>query len=570
MIKTKPNIINWLYAIGRAFSAHFRAIMVFGLAINLLLLVSPLYMLQVYDRVLSSGSFDPLLWLTLIAVVLLIIYGAAEAGRRRISLLLATAIEDHFAPRIFAKFENTLDNDPHLLGDIQRLARLTMVFQNGSVLAFFDLPFAPLFFLCLFILHPILGMIGLAGALIVFVMAARAENAARDISKSGSASQSAAFEFAAGLVRQRSAMIAMGIVTKAYDRWLELRQRATALTMMAGDKEGQHAGASRAARQILQIVVLAAGAALALSQTVSPGAIVAASILVARALAPIDQITGAWRQLVQAREAWIELDARLGEVALAQRYTPLPRPEPSMLIDRLAVTIPGQAEPIIRPFNHYITAGQKIAIMGANGCGKSALLQTLAGVWSPGAGLVSLGQRDLHAWPGPDRGPFVGYVPQDIELIAATVADNISRLSDFGTHEIIDAAKRCGAHDAILTLPLGYDTVIGPGGVNLSRGQTQLVGLARAFFRSPVLLLLDEPTANLDQTTAMAAQAAINGFSADGGIVIVATHDQRLVADFDQILRIQRGNIEAFPVAEFLAAPAHRLHIKSKISEASA
>jgi len=567
-MKIRSEVVGWLLAIGALFRPHFRAAFAFGVAINLLLLVSPLYMLQVYDRVLSSGSFDPLLWLTLIAVFLLGVYAAAEAGRRRISLLLASALEDHFAPKIFVRFESGQDGEPQLSADLQRLSRVTAVFQSGGVLALFDLPFAPLFLILLFILHPVLGLVGLAGSAMVFVMTARAEVAARAVSRSASSGQATALDFANGLIRQRSAMIAMGIVARAYGRWATLRERASALAMMAGDKEGRQAGVSRSLRQILQVLVLAVGAGLALGQWVSPGAIVASSILVARALAPIDQITGGWRQLVQAREAWLELAERFGDAVAAPSFTPLPRPDAVLTIDRLAVTVPGRDQPIIRPFSYRIAKGCRVAMIGPNGAGKSALLQTLAGVWLPGAGGVALGNRNLHAWPSRDRGPFIGYVPQDIELLPATVAENIARLEVRDTGDVIDAAQRCGAHDAILSLPKGYDTMVGPGGMALSRGQTQLVGLARAFYGDPVLLLLDEPTANLDPRTADATNAAIKAFSDGGGIVVTVTHDMRLVGDVDEILVIDGGSISVTTPKDYFADRAPKIHVVSKSVEA--
>ena len=552
---------RWFSQVGHLFGPQYRAIFAFSLAVNVLLLVSPLYMLQIYDRVLSSGSVDSLVWLTLIAIFLLAIFAAAEAGRRRMAALAAQAIELHFAPKLFERFERGEAQGPELLSDTQLVQRLSNVFQNGAVLAYFDLPFAPLFLVVLFLLHPLLGLLGLVSAALIFFIAVRAEASTRATGERAAAGQALATEFATGLVRQRSAMVAMGIIGRAFDRWASLRASAADAALVAANGEGAYSGISKSARQVLQVLVLAVGAALVLAQVISPGAIVAASILVARALGPIDQITGAWRQLHQAQSAWITLAGRFETMAAKPRFTPLPRPDAAVRIDRLAVTLPGQAEPIIRPFIYDIAAGSKVAVVGNNGAGKTTLLQTLAGAWSPGEGSVSLGARDLHRWASEDRGQYVGYVPQAVELMPATVAENIARLTPDAVEAVITAARQAGAHEMILGLPLGYDTLIGSGGARLSAGQTQLIGLARAVFGQPVLLLVDEPTANLDAESAARTIDAFDMLARQGTIVIAATHDPRLIRAFDTVLVIRRGTVQAIAASDYAVGGDRRLSL---------
>lgn len=552
---------RWFSQIGAMFGPHYRAIFAFSLAVNILLLVSPLYMLQIYDRVLSSGSVDSLIWLTLIAIFLLAIFAAAEAGRRHMAALTAQAIEVHFAPKIFDRFERDSDCGPELLSDAQLVQRLSNVFQNGSVLAYFDLPFAPLFLVVLFLLNPLLGLLGVGSAALILVIAVRAEASTRVTGQRAAAGQALATEFATGLVRQRSAMVAMGIIARAFERWASLRTIAADAALTAANGEGAYSGISKSARQVLQVLVLAVGAALVLAQVISPGAIVAASILVARALGPIDQITGGWRQLHQARSAWTTLSERFETNDAKPAFTALPRPEAVVRIDRLAVTLPGQSEPLIRPFIYDILAGSKVAVVGNNGAGKTTLLQTLAGAWVPGAGSISLGGRDLHRWPSEDRGNYVGYVPQAVELMPATVGENIARLKPDAIEAVITAARQAGAHDMILGLPQGYDTQIGNGGARLSAGQTQLIGLARAMFEQPVLLLVDEPTANLDAESAARTIEAFDALARRGSIVVAATHDPRLIRAFDTVLAIKRGTIEAIPASEFAATGERRLSL---------
>ncbi|MBJ7440107.1 MAG: ATP-binding cassette domain-containing protein [Sphingopyxis sp.] len=567
---------RWLLEIRQILPQHFRVMLAFSFAINILMLVSPLYMLQVYDRVLSSGSVDTLLWLTLISIFLLAIYAAAETGRRRVASLTAQALEARFAPQMFRRFEQGLDPRPELVADVQRVAKLTAVFQNGAVLAFLDLPFTPLFVAVLFLLHPILGLVGLAGAALVLALAVKAERRTRLAAQAAAESNGRAFEFISGLVRQHSAMVAMGMVIRAFDRWSSLREDAEAKQSATADAEGTYSGISKSARQIFQALVLATGAALVLANQISPGSIVASSILVGRAMAPLDQMAGGWRQLVQAAAAWASSKERLAGPPVGVEFLPLPRPNATLSINRLAVGFAGTAElvvqpfsrlavgvagasePLIRPFSYKIGPGTLIALIGANGSGKTSLLQTIAGARPPAGGTISLGGRNLHDWPSSDRGPYVGYMPQDVELMQASVADNIARLGPADPDEIMAAAALAGAHEMILALAGGYDTIIGPGGYRLSSGQAQMIGLARAMFRKPALMLLDEPTANLDPVSASTALSAFRGASQEGAIVIAATHDPRVIACCDVVLTVDQGAVQAADANEYLAGQERR------------
>ncbi len=524
----------------------------FTLASNLLLLVAPLYMLQVYDRVLSSGSRDTLVWLTLLAVFLLAVYGAAEAGRRRVCTLAGDALETLLARRVFTRFEQDTLGKSSLGRDMSAIARIRTTLQNGALLPFIDLPFAPIFLVVLFLIHPLLGFLGLGGGLLVFGVAFAAEMTTREPAKVSQAALRQAGDFASGLERQRSAMVAMGLIPAAFRRWQVQQKLGQDLSMDAARSDGKFSAISRSARQILQICVLGGGAALALAQEISPGAIVAASIILARTLGPIDQIVGGWRNSVQAWSSWVQLRDGLGTVEAEQAYTPMPRPAAELGLDRLSVCVPGAEHPLIRPFSWSVKSGQIIAIAGGNGAGKTTLLQTLSGAWMPGSGQVTLGGRNLHDWAATDRGRHVGYVPQDVELLPATIAENIARLGEASPDDIIAAAKQAGAHDVILTLPDGYDTRFGPGGVHLSAGQRQLIGLARALFGNPVLLLLDEPTANLDSAAAPRLVSALVKAAEDGCIILTATHDRRVIEKAKTVLLVRNGEVMAAPSDQFI------------------
>jgi len=462
----RPGLLTWLLAMKRQLPGYFWPILGFSLVCNILLLVSPLYMLQVYDRILISGSQDTLIWITVIAVFLMFIYGAAETGRRRICSMAAEDLDAMISDKVFENFDNHHDAAPNLPNDLRVLARVRGLFQNQTILPFFDLPFAPFFLIAMFIIHPIIGFIGVAGGLILMIVAIAAEFSTRNTNQIATAGNSKAFMLASGLSRQRSAIVSMGLTKNALKKWRATKNQVKDFTLKAGARENSFSSATRAGRQTLQILILGAGGALAITQQVSAGAIVAGSIIMSRALGPIDQLVGSWRNITAARMAWSQLDKRIADVDHVDDYTPLPRPAASVGLERLCVAVPKQETALIRPFSVNVEGEQIIAVMGANGCGKSTLLQTISGAWRPHSGEVLLGGRDLHKWHAEDRGQYMEYVPQNVELLPGTVAENIARMSEAAPEEIIQAAQRVGAHETILALPKGYETEISETGAS--------------------------------------------------------------------------------------------------------
>jgi PrtD family type I secretion system ABC transporter len=538
----------------RLLRGHFIAVAVFSVLVNALMLVAPIYMMQIYDRIMTSGSFDALIWLTAIAIVLLVLYGVAEAGRRRTIALAGNHLEDELVPRIFELFQRRPNADRALDRNMARLSRAKTLFNSGSILPFFDLPFAPMFIALLFVIHPLLGVFGLVGTILVLIVAVLAETSTRDAGKIAMTLEASANELAQGLSRQRSAIVAMGLKDAVFARWMHIRDKARGPQMSASRGDNTFSAASRSLRQTLQILVLGISAALAISQEISMGSIIAGSIILSRALAPVDQIVGGWRNLIQAWNAWGELIGDIDGIADSGLKTAHPRPSAILRAERLSISVPGSDKPLIHPFTFEGKGGDFIAIMGANGAGKSSLLQTLAGAWQAASGSVTLGGRDLHAWPASDRGPFIGYVPQDVEILPGTIRDNIARFSQADDKTVFDTAEAALAHEGIMAMPDGYDTRIGSGGVTLSAGQRQLVGLARALFGNPVLLLLDEPTANLDSARVQSIIGALRKAADQGAIVIVATHDIRCVQASNTVLLVRSGQVTAADTRKYLEA----------------
>lgn len=543
-----------------AFRAQVRAMMwpylaaAFGFSLmsNLLLLVSPVYMMQVYDRVMVSGSLDTLFWLSAIAVFLLAIYAAAESGRRRVLNLAGARLEAELTQRVFARYESN-GGRANIEADLANVGRVAQLYGGNALSPLFDLPFVPVFVAVLFLVHPLLGWVGVGGAGVVLVVALLAEATTRAPSERAAEARQQAHSLTGAMQRQRPAVVAMGMIGALRGRYDAVRGEAETLALKTTGREGSFAAFTKSFRQILQMSMLGLGAALALSQEISAGTIVAGSIVLARALGPIDQIVGGWRSLTRGREAWRALKRELQALPGARAaYTPLPRPAPVLAIDRLAVAAPMAERPLVHPFSLKVEGGALISVVGAIGSGKTTLLQTLGGVVAPREGSVSLGASDVHAWAQNDRGRFVGFVPQYAEMFPGTVKDNVARFTQAPDRAVFDTLDAAGATDLVLALPSGLETRTGVGGVQLSSGQAQLIALARALLVKPVLLLLDEPTANLDPAAAARLIASLRNVAAQGCIVIAATHDNRLLQASDSILRIHQGALSRTTASAFM------------------
>lgn len=542
---------------GDTLRPYLAAAVAFSLVINIAMLVAPIYMLQVYDRVLTASSVSTLIWISVIAVVLIALYAVAEGARRRALSLGAAAMETELRPVIVRTYLADAGSDHVLSANLGALQRVQGVLSSGAISPLLDAPFTPLFFGLLFVVHPLVGAIGLAGGAALMALAYMGQLVSRPDTEEAEKLDAADRDLASGMARQRSAIVAMGMSGRIQSLFAQRRQGYQSRNLSATCADGYSAGWVKSVRQMLQISVLGVGAALAIQQEMSAGAIVAASILMGRALAPIDQLVGGWRTLSGAMIAWRKLEQRVPFAAEAPDVMAVPRPEALVEADDLAVGPPGADTVLIRPFSMQLGPGTLTVLIGPNGAGKSSLLRVISGVWPPAKGEVRLGGRAVHAWSGDDRGRHVGYLPQEIELLPGSVRDNIARFDLECTDlQVLDAAQISAAHDVIMRLPQGYDTPVGPGGLHISPGQAQLIALARALAGEPRLLVLDEPTANLDHRASNAIVAAIKAQAEAGAAVLVSTHDPRLIRASDSVLALDNGRLLCGKPDDFLRASA--------------
>lgn len=520
----------------------------FSFFANVLLFVSPLYMLQVYDRVLSSGSGSTLMMLTLIAAFLLAILGVLEALRSRVLVRAGARIDMALAGKAFAGvFEASVKSPGTASGQVLRDLDSVRDFATGpALLVFCDAPWAPLFIAVAFLLHPVLGCVTLAGGIIIFALAVINEYSTRSALKAASAVSFQAGAFADASLRNAEVLHAMGMMPGIAQRWLLRHQTALGLQSQAADRAGLLLAVSKFVRMFLQSAILGVGAWLALDDAISGGAIVAASIIMGRALAPIEMAVGHWKSFVGARGAYGRLDELLKSVDAQPARMELPRPKGAVSVERVFAMPPGSRTAVLKGVSFALEAGEVLGIVGPSAAGKSTLARVMVGVWPAGAGVVRLDGADLATLPRDQVGPALGYLPQDVELFDGTVAENIARFGNMDAAKVVDAASKAGVHDIILSLPEGYDTRIGESGRVLSGGQRQRVALARALYDDPSFVVLDEPNSNLDTAGEQGLVEAVAGCKGRGATTVVVTHRLSILACVDKILVLNGGEVELF------------------------
>ena len=522
---------------------------IFSLFINMLALVSPLYMLQVYDRVLSSRNLMTLLFLTIIAVFLYLVYGSLEGLRSRVlvrggarfeNVLRTPLFETTFAAMLGRK-SGTVEAQPFRDADMVR------EFVTGSaMLAFFDLPWVPLFIAASFLLHPIFGWLAIGSGFLTLIFTIINEYSTTKLLHRATQASISAHADVSATLRNSEVMRAMGMTPGLKDRWAERRDEQIVWQAVASDRGSALMAGLKSFRQIVQVLILGVGGYLVLEGELSAGGIVAASIIVGRALAPIELAVSQWKVFQGARGAWGRLQDLFRQIPQNQLRMPLPAPKGDIRVEQIVAAAPGERTPILRGVSFQIEKGDALAVIGPSAAGKSSLIRVLLGVWPAHAGTVRFDGFEVNHWNPNDLGPHIGYLPQDVELFAGTVAQNIARFREAEHGDVISAAELAGVHEMVQHMPNGYDTQIGEGGHALSGGQRQRVGLARALFGKPAIVVLDEPNANLDSTGESALVAAIRYLKQAGSTVIFVTHKTNMLTLADKVLLMEQGAVRLY------------------------
>jgi ATP-binding cassette subfamily C exporter for protease/lipase len=528
----------------------------FSFVTNFLLLVPSIYMMQVYDRVLASRNGTTLLMLTLIVLLLYVLLGVIEWVRSELFIRASLAFDAQLKDRVFAaSFEATLkkagSNPAQALADLTNLRQFLTA--NGLV-AFFDMPWAPIFLIVITLLHPALGLLSLIGGAILVVLTYLTERLTQKPLSEANARAMQASTFATNNLRNAEVIEAMGMLGDIRQRWNRRHQASLVLQQVASDRAKSIAALTRFTRIALQSLILGLGAWLVIDNAMSAGGMIAASILMGRALAPVEQAIGMWKNFVGVRAAYDRLNKLLGTFPARTPTMALPRPTGEVRVENVTAAAPNAQQAILKGVSLGFDPGEVIGIIGPSAAGKSTLARLLVGVWGAAVGKVRLDGADIHAWDKAEVGRYIGYLPQDVELFEGTVAENISRFADIDSDKVVRAAERAGVHDMILRLPQGYETQIGTDGSVLSGGQRQRIGLARALYGDPVLVVLDEPNSNLDDTGEAALVKAVQDLKAAGSTVVVITHRTSIIGVVDKLLVLRDGMVQAFgPRQEVLA-----------------
>ncbi|CUH76390.1 Type I secretion system ATP-binding protein PrsD [Tritonibacter multivorans] len=522
---------------------------IFSVFVNMLMLTGPLYMMQVYDRVLGSRSEATLLALSLLVVFLYAMMGLLDLVRGRILRRVAANFQADLDKRVFDAMirRSAVSNDKIAQTGLSDLESIQRLIGSPVLTAAFDLPFTPIFLAGIALFHPYLGLLALGGGLVLVGIALLNQLfSTSPLQKANAGSQQA--NLMSESIRNEAEMIqAMGMRKAAFARWKVLRDQSLADSVVASDTGGGFTTVTKSLRLFLQSAMLGMGAYLVLQNEVSSGAIIAGSILLGRALAPIELGLGQWASVQRARKGWQNLAELLGTTPPEEDRTPLPKPKAKLDVQALAVMAPGETRPQLRNVTFKVEPGQAIGVIGPSGSGKSTLAKALTGAWRAAAGTVRLDGASLNQYDAEVLGEHIGYLPQRVQLFDGTIADNIARLSSApDATQVVNAAKKAAAHDMIVKLPDGYDTRVSANGGRLSGGQMQRIGLARALYGDPMIVILDEPNSNLDNEGSVALNSAIKQMKADGRSVLIMAHRPAAIQECDMLLVIDKGTMTAF------------------------
>jgi len=543
------------------FKSVFVTVGVFSAILNVLMLAPSLYMLQVYDRVLASRNEATLLMLTLIIVGAYMVLGGLEFVRSFVLIRVSAQMDMKLNKRVYtAAFEQSLKKRGVNAGQfLQDIASIRQFVSGNALFAFFDAPWFPVYLFIIFLFDTSLGLFALFGSLILVALAFANEHVSKKPLTEANTLAVAANNLATNSLRNAEVIEAMGMLQNLMERWYKLQCRYLLLQGEASEKAGIVNAISRFTRICLQSLILGFGALLVLENKITPGMMIVASILMGRVLSPVEQLIGVWKTWSGVKSAYTRINELLSVNPLRAPSMQLPKPKGIVTIENVTVIPPGAAVPTLKNVSFAIFPGDVLGVIGPSGAGKSTLARTLVGIWPTVAGHVRLDGANIFQWNKQELGPYIGYLPQDIELFAGTVSENIARFGNVDAEQVILAAQRSGVHDMILRLPKGYDTLLGDDGAGLSGGQKQRLGLARAIYGDPSLLVLDEPNSNLDEVGEHALIGTIRNLQQRGKTIVMITHRSSALAMTKKLLLLVDGSVQMFgPTAEVMSALSNK------------
>lgn len=540
----------------RACRGSFVSVGFFSMFVNILMLVPPMYMLQVYDRVLTTQSEETLLMLTLVVVFLFMVMGGLELVRSRMLVRVGNRLDTNVNSRLYSAMfrRSVVTQGQQSAQPLSDLTNLRQFLTGNALFAFFDAPWVPVYLGVLFLFHPWLGIFATFAGIVLFTLAIANEKATKGLLAEANSEHIKAQDLANSNLRNAEVLHAMGMLPGIMGRWAEKHHHFLAKQSQASDRAGALTNTSKVLRLLFQSMILGLGAYLVLQAEMTAGMMIAGSIIMGRALAPIDQMIGGWKGFVGARGAYGRLNELLTQIPDEQRRMSLPAPRGDLAVETVAAAPPGVRMATIRGINFSVPAGEHIGIIGPSAAGKSTLARVLLGIWPSQVGSVRLDGAEVTQYNRDELGPYIGYLPQDIELFDGTISENIARFGEVDADMVVKAAKKAGVHGMILELPNGYDTYISSTSGALSGGQRQRVGLARALYGDPVFIVLDEPNSNLDDAGERALSHTIAQLKQEGATLFVISHRTSVLKNMDKLLVMKEGQVSAFgPRDEVLA-----------------
>lgn len=518
---------------------------IFSFFVNIFMLTVPIYMLQLFDRVLAGHNYDTLIFLTIIACIALLTFSLLDIVRSHILIRMSHWLGEYLSPAALARCpDEILQGRPYGPQALRDISNVRQFIAGPSIFTLFDSPWVPIYLFIIYLLHPLLGLLATIGAIILFSLALLNEYATRQplVEANTLAVEMQAHTDAA--LHNAEVIQAMGMMPTITKNWFGKNQTILNLQDIASQRASIILSSSKMIRLMLQIFMLGTGAYLAIQNVITPGIMIVGSILMARALAPVEQAIGAWKHMINTQQAYHRLQEHFATPENRETGIQLPTPQGEIAFENVYYVPKGTDRPIVNNFSCKIAPGSIVALIGPSGAGKTTLARLLVGAWQPTRGTVRLDGADVYHWDREDFGKHIGYLPQDVELFSGTIKENIARLGEVDDAAIINAAKLSGVHDMILHFPNGYDTPIGPGEFTLSGGQRQRIALARALYNDPQVIILDEPNASLDNEGEIALQRALISLKKRGATCLLIAHRPVTVQAADQIIVMSQGGIQ--------------------------